>query len=280
MCVQIRKRKTYLHLLFEHSSNPKSHELLQALRYQVRLWESEDKPANEAGVRPLTPVLTVILHHSETGWRGKCRFADYFEMGDDTAKMFGPFLVDFGVFVDDLSRLGVEELLARPVPADVQVMLFALRFGRTGEDVLKELPKIEPQLRELKEQQHGTIALKLFFLYIRQVAKVSGEQLRMAVQDVFEPVLDPEVAALWDLYDALHDRYYAMLDAERKGIRKGKREGKREGKASTLSSLLTARFGELPAEFAVRLKAASLKELKRIELRVLSAATLDEVFAK
>lgn len=106
----------------------------------------------------------------------------------------------------------------------------------------------------------------------------------MAVQNVFEPVMDPEVAALWDLYDALHDRYYAMLDAERKGIRKGKREGKREGivegKASTLSSLLTARFGELPAEFAARLKAASLKELKRVELRVLSAATLDEVFAK
>jgi len=65
----VRQKKTYTHLLFEHSSGPKTNELLQALRYQVRIWENEKPQSNDDGARHLTPILTVILHHSETGWK-------------------------------------------------------------------------------------------------------------------------------------------------------------------------------------------------------------------
>jgi hypothetical protein len=53
LSAQVRGKKTHIHLLFEHSSGPKTHELLQALRYQVRIWENEKPPSDENGPRHL-----------------------------------------------------------------------------------------------------------------------------------------------------------------------------------------------------------------------------------
>lgn len=56
-----------------------------------------------------------------------------------------------------------------------------------------------------------------------------------------------------------------------KGVEKGQRE--------LLLDLLTERFGSLPAAVTQRVARASLQDLKRWGTRILTAASLDDVFA-
>jgi hypothetical protein len=275
LSAQVRQKKTHIHLLFEHSSGPKTNELLQALRYQVRIWENEKPQSNDDGARHLTPILTVILHHSETGWKGRLRFADYFGLDADLARVFGPYMVNFGVIVDDISKLDAEALLSRPVPPEVQVTLFALRFGRTGRRVLDELPKIAPTLGILLGREYGQVVIGLFVRYMIKVAKVSDTEIRMALQDTIEPALDPEMRAIWEQFEA----------GERQGIMKGKVEGEIDGEIKgeikrqrkTLKRLLGQRFGVLPVQAIARIDGAAIDDLEAMELRVLTAPTLEEV---
>jgi hypothetical protein len=270
LSAQVRNKKTHIHLLFEHSSGPKTNELLQALRYQVRIWENEKPPIRDDGQRRLTPILTVILHHSETGWKGRFRFADYFGLDDDLARVFAPYLVNFGVIVDDISKLDTEALVSRPVPPEVHVVLFALRFGRTGRRILDELPKIASTIGILLQGDYGKLVINLLFVYMINVAKVSEAEIRMALQDTIEPVYDPDMAAVWEQYEA----------GERQGELKGELKGEIKGQRKVLKRLLGQRFGVLDPQAIARIDGASVSDLEGMELRVLTAATLEEALGK
>lgn len=63
------------------------------------------------------------------------------------------------------------------------------------------------------------------------------------------------------------------------GRNEGRREGRDEGRREVLRDMLTVKFGPLPDAAAARIQGASAVELNAWVLRVLSAATLDEVFA-
>jgi hypothetical protein len=64
-----------------------------------------------------------------------------------------------------------------------------------------------------------------------------------------------------------------MLRAE------GRNEGRAEGRAETLTQLQTQKFGPLPDSVVAKLHAASTEQLEGWTGRVLSATTLDEIFA-
>ena len=63
------------------------------------------------------------------------------------------------------------------------------------------------------------------------------------------------------------------------GRAEGRAEGRREGEAEVLLRLLRLRFGPLPAAVTERITAADAETLLRWSERVLSAPTLDAVFA-
>ncbi len=134
-----------------------------------------------------------------------------------------------------------------------------------------------PLMQKMMEDSRGRLAVQMVIVYFRHVAKVPEAKLRMALQDVYEPVLDPELSALWDRYE--EGRTIARR-AERRGRVKGKREGivegKRLGQLELLQCQLSQRFGPLPAKALAHLQQATLQDLEGIQLRVLTAATLDE----
>jgi hypothetical protein len=259
----LRGQSIRLRLLLEHSSHSKPFELLQTLRYQVRQWERDTQQKNHIEGQRLTPIITILLHHSEAGWRGRTRFMDYFGLDEDLARVLRPYVVDFGIVLDDISKVNAEALMQRPVPAEVQVLLFALRYGRSGRRVLDELPKIAPIVGVLLHEPNGKLVLSLFFVYMRRVARVSEADMRTALEDLIESRLDPEMVALWTQYEA------------------GKLEGKLEGEfkmaRSMLRRLLTQRFGALSPAAVARLESAALSELDAMSLRVLTAASVNEV---
>ncbi|WP_280397163.1 DUF4351 domain-containing protein [Nocardia carnea] len=72
-----------------------------------------------------------------------------------------------------------------------------------------------------------------------------------------------------------------MTAAERlrsAGWAEGRAEGRVEGETRMLLRLLAAEFGVLPAETVERVRSADTEELEVWTLRMLTAATIDEVF--
>jgi len=71
----------------------------------------------------------------------------------------------------------------------------------------------------------------------------------------------------------------ALRSAERHGRAEGLAEGRTLGERLVLQKQLTRKFGELPAHVLDRLEGASEAELESWADRLLTASTLDEVFA-
>jgi predicted transposase YdaD len=69
-------------------------------------------------------------------------------------------------------------------------------------------------------------------------------------------------------------------EGEAEGRREGEAEGRREGEAEVLLRQLRLRFGALPEDVTARLNTADAETLLRWSERVLSASTLDAVFAE
>ena len=67
------------------------------------------------------------------------------------------------------------------------------------------------------------------------------------------------------------------------GMEKGRLEGREEGERAALASMLTKqarlRFRDVPPESAARIESASKADLERWLERILTAETLDDIFA-
>lgn len=68
-------------------------------------------------------------------------------------------------------------------------------------------------------------------------------------------------------------------DVEQRGLDKGLEKGLEQGERKVVLRLLERRFGPLDEQTRAQLDAASAEQLERLADRVLSAATLSEVFA-
>jgi hypothetical protein len=298
--VDMGSQKTYVHLLFEHESEGKPWSLLQALRYQVRIWDDVARKPIERGNKRLPPIVTVILHHGENGWTSSVRFRDYFKLDDEIAPLLSPYLVDFGVVVDDIGKVDVEALVHRPVTPEAQLILFALRFGRAPNELIEHLPKMAQVLRALLREPDGDRCIGTVFLYLQRVSKVPVSELRMALQEtvgnaeLIEDILFPgrRERRLGEIdgerkgrldgerKGRLDGERKGRLDGERKGRLDGERKGRLDGERKLLLRQLTQRFGPPSTETTARIDAATSSELEAMALRVLTAKTLDEVLGK
>jgi hypothetical protein len=70
-----------------------------------------------------------------------------------------------------------------------------------------------------------------------------------------------------------------LEEGRKEGLKEGRKEGLKEGRQEVLVKQLGLKFGELPAWAVQRLQAADDAELARWTERILTAATLDDVFA-
>ncbi|MBK9263205.1 MAG: Rpn family recombination-promoting nuclease/putative transposase [Polyangiaceae bacterium] len=292
--VDVRGRKTLFHILFEHESGYKPWSLLQALRYQVDKWEEFAAQPIGRGDKRLPPILTIILHHGDGGWKSSCRFRDYFKLDDDLARMFAPYLVDYGVVVDDVSRVDAEALLQRPVTLAARLTLLCFRFVREPSRLLDELLKMKDELRVFFRGEEGNACLRGVFTYLELGAKVPEAELKMAAQFMLtgypeiDEILNPGLTK--KIFEAREKRLEAKVErAERKAqeaerkAQEAQREAERKAKQEVEKNLLLQlerRFGSLPDDAVAHVKAAASSEITEMAMRVLSAQSLDEVLRK
>lgn len=257
--VRIGGRETLIYFLLEHKSESDTWTPLQLLEYKTRIWRMYIEDPVNKGKTFLPVIIAVVLHHSERGWTGAVRFRELFDVAEEDVELLAPYMLDFGIFLDDISKISGETLALRPITPEGRLVLFALRFGRTPQKFMEELPKIVPVLLTLRARPHGELVIAAVIMYLKTVGKVREEEVRVALQRAVGNSIAEEI----------------LFGAERR-YEQGVREAELKGKRDTLKLMLGQRFGVLPAEAVGRIDTASAGDLDAITLRVLTAATLDE----
>lgn len=271
--VEMAGKEALIYILFEHKSVADRWTLLQLLEYKARIWRGylEDNDNENKGTTHLPVILPVVLHHSENGWTCPKRFREYFDVSAEILDVMSPYMVDFGILLDDISKVDGATLMARPITPEGRLVLFALRFGRTPVEFMEQLPNLIPALLTLRSKPHGGLVISAVIVYLKTVGKVREEDVRMALQQAVGESIAEEI-----LFGAERRIEKAWHDGQLEGQLKGQLEGQRK----LLKRLLGQRFGTLSPEAIARIEAAASDDLEAIGLRVFTATTLEEVLGK
>ncbi|HEU4537626.1 MAG TPA: Rpn family recombination-promoting nuclease/putative transposase [Polyangiaceae bacterium] len=252
-----------VHLLLEHQSSVDAFMPLRLLGYQVRIWE--DYRRENPHARRLPPVVPVVVHHSDGGWTAPVAFEALLEAEGELLAALRPHQPCFAFVVDDLSAARDDELRARAMSALGRVALWCLKRSRGG-DVSDELGRWREVLTEIVRAPNGVGALATVLSYLLEVGQTPPERLRALTR-----TLGPRA----------EEAYMTGAQILREeGRREGEAKGRIEGQAKMLLKLLALRFGSVAEDVATRVRSAPEAQLERWVERVLTAGSLDEVFAE
>jgi hypothetical protein len=256
LSVELSGQPTLVHLLVEHQSTSETRMPLRILRYMLAAWEqyAAQHPAGEK----LPPIVAVVVHHDEQAWRRATQLSELLTCDAATLEWLGAYVPDFRFVLEDLSPGLERKLHLRALTALGQVALYCLMRSRFSKNLLAELrDAVWAPLIEVVRAPHGLAAFSQLLSYITQTTDTPMAEL----QD-FAKQLGPRAEKT------------AMTLAERleqKGIEKGS--------AQLLLRQLEVKFRTLDDAVRERVLSARADEVTRWGERVLSAASLDEVFA-
>ncbi len=272
--VAVADRQAFVYLLFEHQSSVDELMPLRVLKYVVRILDRHVS-ATGHGSRslPLPVVLPIVLHHSASGWTAATDMEGLFDarlLADPSVVACVPRL---SFILDDISRVGDDELRARALGALPTLTLWALRDARRPGKVASSLHNWTALVRDLTRVDSGLEALLAVFRYLSLVAEDLEPQTLLATLTQAEPRAREEImttlAERWKAEGAALGRLEGKVE--------GKAEGKAEGARLLLLSQLELKFGKLPEPVRARVGAATEAELSEWAALVLTATSLEQV---
>lgn len=270
--VLLKDRPALVYVLVEHKSQSDRWVVLQLLRYCVRIWERV--LAEHPRVDHLPPILPIVVAHSPGGWTAPRSLGELIDPIATDLPDIARLTPHFEVLVDDLSLATDEQLQARAMGIFATVAAAFLRDARTPERVLPMLHRVSSLLAELWGAPDGRRALDVLLRYLSVVADADVEQ----VTHIIEGNLPEARELIMTIAEQLEQRGF-MRGIER-GIEKGIEKGRVVALRATVQKQLQLRFGRIDASAAAHIDAADADALDRYAERLLSAATIDEVFAE
>jgi hypothetical protein len=180
-------------------------------------------------------------------------------LGADAGAILDALGPDLTVLLDDLPRVDEADLRSRSVSPLAQLALAFLRALR-GAGVAGTFQLVQRWLDVVAAAlaaEDGEERIEVVWSYVLHVGDVTAEPLGEVV-------------------DAAGPRARATLMSTANKLRA---EGRAEGRAEILLHQLTRRFGPLPQAAADRVRAGTTADLERWADAVLTAASLDAVFA-
>jgi predicted transposase/invertase (TIGR01784 family) len=252
-------REVLIYVLIEHQSTSEPLMMVRLLLYMALTWDGylrEHKPA-----RYVPPILPVVVHHSESGWRAARRFEDVIE--PETLEVEGVlrYVPRFEMILDDLSKATDEELKGRGLALLQALALWVLRDARNPDRFLAHLSAWAELLEELADDPAEVRALEVLMRYLTKVLGADrADEVRQRLL-LLAPGAERAMQSIADMW-------------EQKGIEKGIEKGQQ----SVIRRLLEKKFGPLPESIVARLDAAPAAELEQYAERLLNAQTLTDVF--
>jgi len=229
------------------------------LRYQVRVWEEWFSRNPEAKMLPM--IIPIVMYHGTTPWSEPRSFDALLDVPPGVRPAVEPYLVRFTYLLHDLSQISDDELregAMRTALAKLVAMCF--KYARTDVDFLEILGRWMSVVREVARAPNGLEALAQVMRYILEVNEHVGSE---ALQALLEHEIGPEAK------DAIVTTGQQLIE-----------QGRQQGFQELLLRQLRQRFGDaVDTHVEQRIVTASLEQIEAWSMRVLSAATLTELFA-
>jgi hypothetical protein len=253
----------YVMLLLEFQSTPDPWMAVRLLVYAGLLWQHLIREKRLLPDGRLPPILPVVLYNGDAGWRSALNVRDLIGLPEDSPMwQWQPglryHLIDEGAF-------SAAELEGRDgLPA----LLFRLENASDPD-----------QLVGLADSVLAWLARHPGFQAAR---RVFVEMLGAAMAPLGPGVRLPE--ELMEVRNMLATRAEQwkqqwLLEGEQRGEQLGEQRGRQLGAADLLLRQLERRFGVLPGWAKDRVLAADIVMLEEWSLRLLDAASLEEVLA-
>jgi hypothetical protein len=247
----------FLFVLNEHQTNATHEALARFFFYAARAlerWTAANK-----GWTHLPPLICLLVYPGPGAWSAPSQFRDLFSVPDALSPTLSPFLPAFQILVDDLDKQADEELQAREGGALAKLCWLLLKHARTSSDLESKLRAWGVLLREVSESPRDLAAVARYTLI---ASPLTPNQVRATFRDVAGPAAEE-----------------AVVTAGEQLIEKGREKGRLEGERRLLLRQLRVRFGNVTPEVEARIGSASEAELETWSERVLTVASLDEIFA-
>lgn len=261
---RLRGEWAYVYLLLELQSSVDPTMALRMIQYRAMLVLDLIKSERLAPSGPLPHIFPVVLYNGESPWTAKTEVADLFPPplpgADAFALRGGYFLIEERAFARS----------ALPTTQNLVAALFALEQSRTLADLLRLVRTLADALRD-PAQQSLRDAFSAWLGHVVLPNHFPDERFNATM-----PLT--EVDAM--LAERIQQWYREHEEKGRQqGLQQGLQQGERNAEIRVLSRLLTLRFGPLDAPTTDRLERSTTEERSRWGERLLSAPTLDAVFA-
>jgi predicted transposase/invertase (TIGR01784 family) len=259
------------YLLLEHQSSDDPWMAFRIVRYEVRILERHRR---EHPDQPLPIIFPLVVSHAVTGWTSPLWLHDLFQPSPASTGI-GDGVLNGRYYVEDLAHVTDEELRARAIGAMLRISLALLRDARDGEALERHPEEWADAYRAVKSSANGTEAIARVFRYVLillpdpvQFSRF-GANLRKAIPEAEQ-----------DLMEAQNAAQHFRNEGQIQGRIQGRVEGQIEGQIQLIERLLTRRFGTLSSEHQLRLRSANATQLERYGDQLLTAQSIDEVFAE
>lgn len=247
-------RGARIDILFEHKSFLDGWVALALYRYMGGAWDRHREREKSAPLLP--PILPVVVYHSRHTWTAATEFSRLVDIPPG-AELLRTYTPKFQFILFDLASADHAAMADLGVSEITQLTIRALHEVRDAPDVACMWNGWSDLLRAAPRDRDWDAFVRALFSYLRAVRKV--EELRAIDFGLHN---EGEVTMTFGEY----------LD-------RSKQEGKQEGKQETLLNLLRRKFSAVPSPLVARVETADLDTLDRWLDRILTASSLDEVFA-
>lgn len=204
------------------------------------------------------------MYHGRAPWSEPRLFGDVLAVPPSVRPAVEPYLVQFAYLLNDLSEISDDELRSRAMTAVAKLVALCFKHARTSPDFMLVLGRWMDVVREVVQAPNGLSALAQVLCYILQVSEhVEREELKALLAREIGPETEEAIVTAGQLL-----------------IEQGFQQGERAGKRATLLLLLRHRFGDqVDHHVEERVATASTEKIETWTIRVLSAATLADLFA-
>ncbi len=226
------------------------------IAYAVRIWEAW--LGEHPGAERIPAILPVVVHHGEGGWTAARSLEELYDLDPEALAAAGEGVPRLRFALDDLGAEGDEALRDRAMTALGRLVFYCFRHARNPAELIRGLAHWLDLVGEVYAAPNGAAALGTVWRYI---LILHSEPPEVVLTQLALVTPDPIKEELMTAGEVLIER------------------GEIRGERRALLTMLTVRFGAVPAAVLARVNAAELAQLDAWIRRGVIAATLDEVFA-
>ncbi|MFO0593615.1 MAG: Rpn family recombination-promoting nuclease/putative transposase [Polyangiaceae bacterium] len=253
----------YFYTLIEHQRAVEPLMVFRMGLYMMRLWERVVR--EDPTIKALPPIVPLLVHHSDSGWTAATAFQDIVAGRGPARDAIEQHVPHFELRLVDLSGGRASHLAEQALTALGRLVMWCLSVADDDERMEREIGHFAKALDEVLLAPNGLAALEVLLRYLAAThVGLRAEKVGQLLLNAAGPRAKEAIVTFLD-------------EIERRGERRGEREGERKGRAQTLLEQLAARFGALPADVSARVQAADEATLAAWTMRVLTAATLEDV---